>query len=168
MIMITLEKIRIEFNRFLDKETSLKDFESWLISESWNMHLKDVSHEVQEVVWSLELNFAEYTSGYLNREDLIDRANRLLQVKKRSKFAYSSPSSAQFSSHIFQIVRGFNDRDHFVSSKDINWVSFFIPTAMNTQSLNSTDLSFKYGPIFKLNCAKLLHGSSDFALVLLL
>ncbi len=76
--MITLERIASEFERFLHAEISLQDFEGWLALESLDMHLQNVSEEVQEVVWSLELNFAEYTSGHLSRYELINEAKELL------------------------------------------------------------------------------------------
>ena len=76
--MITLEEIASEFERFLHGEISLQDFEGWLALESLDMHLQNVSEEVQEVVWSLELSFAEYTSGHLSRYELINEAKELL------------------------------------------------------------------------------------------
>lgn len=76
--MITLEMISAEFKRFLAGDTTLQDFEGWLASESLDMHLQHVSEEVQQVVWSLKLNFAEYTSGHLDRRELIAEARNML------------------------------------------------------------------------------------------
>lgn len=85
--MITLEEIVAEFKRFLDGKTSLQDFESWFTSETWNIHLQDVSDQVQQIVWSLELNFAEYTSGHLSKKDLIDEASQLLFLRRPYSFS---------------------------------------------------------------------------------
>ena len=89
--MITLEIIVAELERFLAGEVSLQDFEGWLALESLDMHLQNVSEEVQQVVWSLKLNFAEYTSGHLSRYELIAEARELLSLPFQKQESHFSP-----------------------------------------------------------------------------
>src|SRR5690349_19793722 len=61
--MIMESEVREKLIAFLRNEISLRDFEDWLVSESWNMHL-DSSREAQELVSAIELALAEYSSGH--------------------------------------------------------------------------------------------------------
>ena len=67
--MIAELEIRKELSRFLTNEITLDDFEDWLISKSWNMHL-DSSGEAQSLASEIELCLSEYSSGHLELEEL--------------------------------------------------------------------------------------------------
>lgn len=61
--MIAESEIRERLIRFLRDEMSLQEFEDWLVSNSWNMHL-DSSPSAQDLVAAIELILSEYSSGH--------------------------------------------------------------------------------------------------------
>ncbi len=69
--MIAELEIRKELVRFLTNEISLDDFEDWLVSKSWNMHL-DSSAAAQSLASEIELCFSEFSSGHMNMAELRD------------------------------------------------------------------------------------------------
>lgn len=67
--MITQAQIVRQIECLLAGNISLDDFEDWLVRSSWNMHL-DSPSEAQELVWRIELNLAEHSSGHLDETEL--------------------------------------------------------------------------------------------------
>ena len=72
--MIAESEIRQRLARYLARETSLDQFEDWLVKQSWNMH-RDSEEAAQKLVSAVELRLAEHSSGHLDepalREQLI-------------------------------------------------------------------------------------------------
>ena len=67
--MIAEPEIRKNLIAFLVDRMSLQDFEDWLVSNSWNMHL-DSSPNDQDLVSAIELALSEYSSGDRSYSDL--------------------------------------------------------------------------------------------------
>ena len=76
--MIEESDIRHKLNSILRGELDLDDFEDWLVVNSWNMHL-DSSPGAQDLVWSIELSLAEYSSDYIAHKELISKFFGLLE-----------------------------------------------------------------------------------------
>ena len=62
-------EIRNQLTKCLLHGISLEDFEDWLVSKSWNMHL-DSAYEAQALASAVELDFSEYSSGSVDVEQL--------------------------------------------------------------------------------------------------
>jgi hypothetical protein len=67
--MITESQIREQLFAYLIRDVTLNDFEDWLVSQSWNMHL-DSSDAAQQLVGAIELRLAEYSDDHLNDSGL--------------------------------------------------------------------------------------------------
>ena len=63
--MITESQIRERLFAYLIRDITLNDFEDWLVSQSWNMHL-DSDDAAQQLVGAIELRLAEYSDDHLN------------------------------------------------------------------------------------------------------
>ena len=74
--MINENEIRQKLVEVVSKRLSLDDFEDWLVSDSWNMHL-DSSRNAQELVWAIELALAEYSNGHLSSDALQEQLKTL-------------------------------------------------------------------------------------------
>ena len=75
--MITQSQIFRQIESLLANKISLGDFEDWLVRSSWNMHL-DSGSEDRELVWKIELNLAEHSSGHLDETDLLAQLRGLV------------------------------------------------------------------------------------------
>ena len=67
--MITHAEIAEYLNLLIDRDINLSSFEDWLALRSWNMHA-DSSDEAQNLVWAIELNLSEFSSGHLDESEL--------------------------------------------------------------------------------------------------
>ena len=77
--MITHAEIAEQLNLLLDGAISLNNFEDWLAVRSWNMHA-DSSDEAQNLVWAIELNLSEFSSGHLDESGLREELAALVPV----------------------------------------------------------------------------------------
>lgn len=77
--MITQAQIVRQIEYLLAGKISLDDFEDWLVRSSWNMHL-DSTSEAQELVWKIELNLAEHSSGHLDETELRTELKELVPI----------------------------------------------------------------------------------------
>jgi hypothetical protein len=75
--MIKENEIRQRLLEVVSGRLNLDDFEDWLVSHSWNMHL-DSPREAQELVWAIELALAEHSNGHLSSQALQEQLKRLL------------------------------------------------------------------------------------------
>ena len=67
--MITELEIRKELSWFLSNQIPLDDFEDWLVSKSWNMHVDSLG-AAQKLVSEIELCLSEYSRGHLDFGEL--------------------------------------------------------------------------------------------------
>ncbi|MDO8434966.1 MAG: hypothetical protein Q7S58_21415 [Candidatus Binatus sp.] len=69
--MITESQIRERLLAYLVRDITLNDFEDWLVSQSWDMHL-DSDDAAQSLVGAIELRLAEYSDDHLD-DDALER-----------------------------------------------------------------------------------------------
>ena len=69
--MIAENQIRERLIRYLRGETSLDQFEDWLVQRSWNMH-RDSDEAAQKLAAAIDLRLAEHSSGHLDESALRD------------------------------------------------------------------------------------------------
>lgn len=67
--MISGEALRNRIVDVLLKNESLDSFEDWLVQNSWNVH-KSADHDLQKLVFAIELRLAEYSSDHLSENGL--------------------------------------------------------------------------------------------------
>ena len=67
--MIAELEIRKQLIQFLSDPNSLDEFEDWLVSRSWNMHVGS-AEAAQHLASSIELLLAEYSGGHITFEAL--------------------------------------------------------------------------------------------------
>lgn len=75
--MLSQNEIRQKLNSFILNELSLGEFEDWIAANSWNMHLNS-DRESQVLASAIELRLAEYSSGHLPCEQMIEEFRSLL------------------------------------------------------------------------------------------
>jgi hypothetical protein len=73
--------IRLRLLRYLDGTDSLRMFRQWFVPSTWNVE-EWASPRLQELVYSIKLLLAEYTSGHRSEEDLRARLSDLLGMWK--------------------------------------------------------------------------------------
>jgi hypothetical protein len=78
--MITQAEIRRELLSYLRNAKSLADFENWIASHSWNMHL-DSDQEAIDLADDVEVALSEYSNSPMTIQEL--RA-RLLELATRA------------------------------------------------------------------------------------
>jgi hypothetical protein len=61
--------VRERLAQLLDGQFDLAEFEDWLVQASWNMH-RDSDPSAQDLVSSIELALAEYSSGHVSSAEL--------------------------------------------------------------------------------------------------
>jgi hypothetical protein len=83
--MITVDQIREKLRLMLQESISLDDFEEWMSSKSWNMHV-DSLPEAISLVGNIELLLAEFDNGHLSEENLI----KSLRILVAFEIDYSS------------------------------------------------------------------------------
>jgi len=69
--------VRTKLAKFLAKEISLSVLHDWLCPIVWDIRKED-DPEASELVYSIELYIAEYSSGYRTKDDLRAELGRLL------------------------------------------------------------------------------------------
>lgn len=79
--MISVSEIRERLNQFVAGSLALDDFEDWLVSASWNMHL-DSDPIAQALVSAVELRLAEHSEGHLPMGQMIEEFRALLEGKR--------------------------------------------------------------------------------------
>lgn len=77
--MISQAEVRRQLISYLKSSISLADFEDWLVSKSWNMHLSSDKDTI-DLVDDIELSLAEYSNSYLTMHDL---HMRLWEIAKK-------------------------------------------------------------------------------------
>ena len=88
--MITESQIRERLFAYLIRDITLNDFEDWLVSQSWNMHL-DSDDAAQQLVGAIELRLAEYSDDHLNDTALERELTGLLAPSIVASFQDESP-----------------------------------------------------------------------------
>ena len=61
--------VKEKLTEYLAGKISIKEFHRWLIQETWDSD--------NELVYAIKLCFAEYTSGHLSNDELIERLREL-------------------------------------------------------------------------------------------
>lgn len=70
--MITESEIRQQLFALLEQRISQAQFEDWLVAHSWNMH-KDSTVAAQDLVATVELALAEFSSDHLSSTELLTK-----------------------------------------------------------------------------------------------
>jgi len=63
------DEIRNKLIEYLSSRKTLDDFQAWFIPEIWDIERED-DPELHNLVYSIELRLAEYSSGHLSEEEL--------------------------------------------------------------------------------------------------
>ena len=84
-------EIRYHIQIFLDRRISLDDFEDWLASESWDMHLS-WGYLAQRLASAVELRLAEFYYGHIQEDEL--------RVELREMLAEMIPDVSSFSATV--------------------------------------------------------------------
>ncbi|MBI4494753.1 MAG: hypothetical protein HY690_18410 [Chloroflexi bacterium] len=71
-------EIREQLARYLADETSLHDFEEWLVAHTWNLH-QIADPLVRDLVAEIELRLAEFSNGDWTDAELRDLLKPLVQ-----------------------------------------------------------------------------------------
>lgn len=91
--MITESQIRERLFSYLTRRITLNDFEDWLVSQSWNMHL-DSDDAAQQLVGAIELRLAEYSDDHLNDASLERELAGLIASSTVASFENAIPQQA--------------------------------------------------------------------------
>jgi hypothetical protein len=89
--MITESQIRQQLFAYLTRDITLNDFEDWLVSQSWNMHL-DSDEAAQSLVGAIELRLAEYSDDHLGDDALERELKGLISSPQKVSIQQSHPT----------------------------------------------------------------------------
>jgi hypothetical protein len=70
--MITETEIRQKIFSLLNRSTTLAEFESWFVAQSWNLH-KDSSAEAIDLASEVELLLAEFSNHEWTPQELLEK-----------------------------------------------------------------------------------------------
>lgn len=107
--MIAELEIRMRLADVLEGSESLDSFESWLVAESWNMHL-DSTPEAQALVGDIELALAEYSNGDITTGELTERLANLLRTVTVMVEIDPATSTVRQHTPAYQSVSSFENR----------------------------------------------------------
>jgi len=99
-------EIRKQLARYLAGEIALSGFQDWFVPRAWNVD-KRGDHYVAQLVHSIELKFAEYSSGHWTEDELKQTLRPLLtNYTVRMSAAPHMDSVTHSAAHVkeFQVV----------------------------------------------------------------
>jgi hypothetical protein len=93
--MLSESEVRKELISYLKSSVSLAEFENWLVSKSWNMHL-DSDAAAIDLVSDIEMSLSEYSSSQLTLKQLRQRLSQLMSQVIRADLS-PTPAATPFS-----------------------------------------------------------------------
>lgn len=88
-------------------EVDLGEFEDWIASETWNVHLDPDADAAAPLAYKIELLLSELSGGYRSEDEFRASLARLLEDRwAESAVSVSEPSSLVFSGAGTELVGG--------------------------------------------------------------
>ena len=75
--MLSSNAIRSKLMSLISEQLSVDEFDDWIAVNSWNMHV-DADPIAQALASAIELRLAEYSSGHLPWQQMVDEFRALL------------------------------------------------------------------------------------------
>lgn len=75
--MLDIEILR-QLSRLLANDLSMSDFQTWFTRETWDIHKRN-EPRAEDLTYTLQLLFAEFTSGHLPYSELLQEITSLLR-----------------------------------------------------------------------------------------
>ena len=127
--MVSSSEIRGRLAEYLDREVGLREFEDWLVPNTWNIHLSG-SKAAEILSSSIEERISAYLNHYISesrlREELSALAyhdTKLMNAQPQSDVAWSSSMSSRTSRvGSSQPSAGFGLTVHFQTLRQTNTV----------------------------------------------
>lgn len=90
------KQLLAELRRYLDGEISLDELQDALVPLAWDPDSEGLDPEAKDLVYSIQLYLAEFTSGHLTEEELWEHLRSLLPRTETIFISYGSEPNIRF------------------------------------------------------------------------